>query len=207
MRVVTFGCNSKFRDGRTECRLGPDRQGTLGDIPVDAEPLLALWHGNYGDGIRDFLSASSVRYVLLVGQGLSEINDQSFPGNLFPGRLRSFSLEDVPHWLDHLPWKRTALTRFFKTVTREGVTVPPWTLLIPPVAPEHVIACYLCSIAALEPEASWAKGFEEEVSYWTRERKVHLALGWNQDRTDKEKLRAFLAAVGARQISKEPSGQ
>jgi len=160
--------------------------------------VLVVWHGDFGDGLRRFLTADAQRHVLVIGEGVVPINDHEPPGREFPGRLRSFKLTAVRSWGEHPAWKRATLTSFFRAVRHEDVTIPPWMLLIPPVAPEHVLACYLCSVAGMQPEPLWVKGFGEEVSYWTTERNVNPILDWD-DRTNKEKLKEFLAAVGALQ--------
>jgi hypothetical protein len=196
MRVITVRCEEKLRDGRELCGLSLDYKEGLARLELESGPILAVWHGDYGDGLKRFLQADSQRYVLVVGNGVAEINDHEFPGNECPGHLRSFRLESISSWQEHPAWKREALTRFFNKSRQEGVSVPPWTVLIPPVAPEHVVACYLCCLAGIDPEPAWAKGFEEELSYWITERKVNPVPNWDRDRADKETLRAFLVAVG-----------
>jgi hypothetical protein len=68
-------------------------------------------------------------------------------------------------------------------------------MLIASVAPEHVIACYLCCLAQVAPQASWKSAFEEEVGYWQMETKIRLE--WDSDRAAQQKLREFLLAAGA----------
>jgi len=200
MKVVTFNCDSKIREGRAQCGLDGDYRGGLTALRNEPGPILAVWHGEFGEGIDAFLSDDSKRYVLLLGESIRPINDHDDLGRRFPNRLRSFQLGRQELWENHPLWKRLALVRFFRAVLLVSTTVPPWTFLSPRSAPEFVISCYLCTLAGIKPESAWETDFQQEVSFWSAEAGRESIISW-EDRADAAKLRAFLANVGALAVS------
>jgi len=57
------------------------------------------------------------------------------------------------------------MQRFLEHVARTDTCSPDWSLLEAPTIPEHIIACHLCALAAVEPDPSWRDGFELEAEH------------------------------------------
>jgi len=206
MTIVTFECDVKFRDGRKRCGLAADYAGDARQLGAGCdEPTLLIWHGGYGPKLKLFLNAASNRYVLMIGTSIANVSDDTPPGREFPLRLRSFKLAHVKYWQEHPEWKRKALENFCKATKDQNEGAPPWKLLGPPLVPEHVLACYFCALAGVDPEEAWATGFKDEVDQALDARNVSTRLDWTKDRKNREMLREFLVSVGP--LAKTSAGQ
>jgi hypothetical protein len=170
---------------------------------------LLIWHGRPWD-LPDELTRNPGLWVLVIGTVPTPEKELSTLGLLgsrvwtLPWGIHSFEArEDRTPWDAQPGWKRILIERFVEQTNSLRDGPPPWNLLAPPRAPEHVLACFLCLIAGTQPDPSWSKGFEEEISYWGAESRAGALLNWDEDSRDREKLYKFLFAVGALASSSE----
>lgn len=92
----------------------------------------------------------------------------------------------------------TVLVRF---ATHFATTKERQWDLLEPRCPEHVLACYVCTLGGVEPLPDWESGFINEVGYWRTGVGINTELKW-EDRQDPKELRKFLLATqGLRETS------
>jgi hypothetical protein len=188
MEIFAYGLEAKV-GARSLNEL--NLQALPDQLPYRAGRRMLIYHGGPNEIPRAYLDGFD--WVLCI-------SSHGFPPPLVRegGRLRllDWGMTDS-HDLSAQPrWKQDRFTRFVEAVLQSHEE-PPWSILVAPVPPEHIVACYLCSLAGIPPEGQWKTGFEEEVSYWAHERKAAPALNWNDnDQTDGHKLRQFLVEIG-----------
>ena len=188
----------------------------LVSIGTEQRSAVLMWHFWPDDRLKAVLEKSEKYeknvWVLFVGQGpppkswLNDIANWQSRACLLKYGVPGIDPEREEAWEQQRPWIRRRFEEFVAAVDSQVSGPPPWHLLDPPSAPEHVIACYLCAIAGGDPQSSWAEGFEEEVGYWATKRTEHTMvprLDWDTDNADSDKLRAFLRAVGVLESSAE----
>ncbi|MHB8502246.1 MAG: hypothetical protein ACYDHE_15055 [Candidatus Acidiferrales bacterium] len=148
-------------------------------------PRLLILHGWPEESTRMYLDEFD--WVLCIAtDGCSEpyVRDN--------GRIRgiSWGMPNLGDLSRHPTWKQSRFMRFVTAVLKSNEE-PRWELLAAPKVPEHVIACYLCSLAAISPQDQWRAGFEEEIEY-LRTEGVRLEIDWDRDRANSSKLKAVL---------------
>ena len=211
MKVLTRNCLPKFgRTGFSVLGLDPRLDGTLIDdisTAVQHGSVLLLWHGDQlTDDVKSWLRTNAKLQILMLSQ--TQVVPKGADVEEFGPRVWGLpwgvkSLVSEQEWKDQPQWQRSLIQEFIRDVSRPEGGPPLWHLLEPPAVPEHIIACYLCSLADVEPETSWQTAFQNEVSYWIAGQNVMAKLDWNQDRTNKAKLREFLSAAGALKMAAE----
>lgn len=160
-------------------------------LPERTGPRLLIYHGQPGPAANIHLS--DFDWIICISSLPCEP-----PLVRENGRLRGidWSMEDLKDLNRHPEWKQKRLRQFLETTLRSDVE-PQWDIMAAPKAPEHVIACYLCSLSNISPQNDWRMGFEEEVGYWTTEKHDVPNLDWNSHSTEIARLRQFLVAVSA----------
>lgn len=188
---------------RKICSFVALQQNAKNEMSDDA---VLMWHGAPDNELVEFLKNNSQVWVLFVGTGpaprswLEKIPYGESRGHVLTYGIRNIGSRRNQAREQQQPWIRRRFEEFVKAAIAQKSGVPPWHLLDPPSAPEHVIACYLCTLTGQAPQSSWAEGFTEEVIYWGRkhtEKSTVPLLDWDRNKADRTALRAFLTAVGA----------
>ena len=168
------------------------------------ESCVLVWHGQ-PDGPDEKDLAALLRgtrdiSVLFVSSGparkqwAAKLDHKPENVHLLKYGLANIEVARPDAWKQQPRWVLRRFDEFIAATQSQMFGPPPWHLLDPPAAPEHVIACYLCSLVQARPEPSWKLGFEEEANYWKP--RTRILLDWDRHQSDQVNLRAFLGEVG-----------
>lgn len=164
----------------------------------DHQRALVLWHGHSQDiRLIAWLEDTPGAFVLFLGTGPAVV--PRVIRDRFGSQVEGlpWGLADLQNWEPHLPWKRRRLKNFVNDWRSRSTGAPLWQLLVPPLLPEHVLACYLCALAGVTVRPDWSSGFEEEVEYWIAERGASVVgPEWHEPFPDQGQLRQFLVDCG-----------
>lgn len=197
--IYTHNLLSKCgQTGFTELGLNPglDSFALVEQNIAQGGPALLVYHGAPSAAVEKLLQGRTELWLLCVSADPVAVGPERtrrFKGRLYglPWGWPDLRTDLHEDW-KHLPkWQRECVRRFIENARMADVGQPKWELLLPPSVPEHVLACYLCALAGMAINPSWEEGFDQEVSAWGQQ------LSWDADRTDKERLLAFLRAAGS----------
>lgn len=220
MKVLAYGLKDKLgEDGLKEFSLGTFNPGQMTGYTqcvflVHGTPDSSFQSGSQGlfQAISEGVSPDSSTWALWLGSGpMHETIAEYKNGRVVGLKWGIANLQNGETWENHPRWKTDRLRAFCVAVTEMKDGEPPWHLLDPPRVPENVIACYLCALGKVEPEAGWKDGFEAEVDYWNGElarrsgnqSQGGINLSWVDDYNKEDhqryvdKLRVFLTATQA----------